>query len=453
MKTALLTLASLAGLLSLVARAQDPSKSHVFPSLGLTIQDPPLDKVAFDEGEKGDQIQGSWIGKIGSVEVEVALFVLPETDFGFGEATDVVTLVLDNLREQKEGGDASFQWDTKKLVIGAYGYAPYAQIASGPIRKDTKVIGTRYVLGGLLKDAGYSIEVTATPVPGDAQAKAILQWLEKGIVYAGAVRDAKWTDDEAKSRWEKYSPPSAVKKFEPPLRTAHYIILTDSSGGKSFGKAMEECYTAIKKMYPFDEVVGEKLMPVFLFRTRDEYIEYYAKLAGISSDEAAKSKGHAWKDYYATYFEAANDPVHIHEATHQIFANRLALEGGGSWFQEGVAEYICTKKNDRNVVASKVKKGRSVSITDMMKTKSLLYSAKEDVSGEDVAENSYTQAALFVEFLRESKWSAPKFQEYVHAVGMTPDNDIEAIERAIRAVYGVDLKELEAKWVEYCKKR
>jgi copper chaperone CopZ len=55
--------------------------------------------------------------------------------------------------------------------------------------------------------------------------------------------------------------------------------------------------------------------------------------------------------------------------------------------------------------------------------------------------------------LRESKWGAPKFQEYIHAVGMTPANDLKAIERAIKGVYGVDLKEMEAKWVDYCKKR
>ena len=59
-------------------------------------------------------------------------------------------------------------------------------------------------------------------------------------------------------------------------------------------------------------------------------------------------------------------------------------------------------------------------LVDMMRTKSLLYSAKEDVSGENQAENSYTEAALFVEFLHDSKWGAAKFQEFVHAVGMTP---------------------------------
>jgi len=222
---------------------------------------------------------------------------------------------------------------------------------------------------------------------------------------------------------------------------------------KKFGEKMEDCYAAIKKMYPFEEVPSQTLMPVFLFRDKPEYSEYYAKIAGISIEAADKSKGHAWRDYYATYFESTTDPVHIHEATHQIFANRLVLNGGGSWFQEGVAEYICQGKNDRNVEAARVKKGKHVPLVDMITTKSLLYSAKEDVSGENQASNSYTEAALFVEFLHESKFGAPKFQEYLHAVGMTPANDVKAIERAIKSVYGVDLKELEAKWVDYCKHR
>jgi hypothetical protein len=451
MKLALLALA----LFAAIGRAGDPNAPQVFPDLGLTIQPPPLEGLKFENHDQG-QLRGTWTGTLGAVHVEVALFLLPNTEFGFSEATDVVSIVLDNLRDPKHKGDPSFQWETKKLVPGAYGFAPYAQIASGPIRENTKVVGTRYVMGGLLKDSGYSVEIDARPVPGDTQGKSIATWLEKGIAYAGETRNAKWTDAEAKARWEKFSPPKAVKKFDPALRTAHYIILSDTGNPgttKKFGEQMEICYAAIKKMYPFDEVVGQSLMPVFLFRDKGEYSEYYSKIAGIPIEQADKSKGHAWKDYYATYFDANTDPVHIHEGTHQIFANRLALQGGGSWFQEGVAEYICTIKNNRNVIASKVKKGKHVPLVDMMKTQSLLYSAKEDVSGEDQAENGYTEAALFIEFLRESKWGAPKFLDFIHAVGMTPANDVTAIERAIKGVYGVDLKELEEKWVDYCKKR
>ena len=102
----------------------------------------------------------------------------------------------------------------------------------------------------------------------------------------------------------------------------------------------------------------------------------------VTRDNAAKSKGHAWRDYYATYYDSPVDPVHIHEMTHQLFANRLHLNGGGSWFQEGVAEDICTSKNDRNVTASQVKKGRHVPLPEFVKIPSLLYSSQAKVTGE-----------------------------------------------------------------------
>jgi hypothetical protein len=104
-------------LLSAPTRADDPVGPHVFKDMGLTIQPPPLEGLAFDEGEKG-QVQGTWTGNIGSVQVEADLFKLPTTDFGFAEATDVVSLILDNIRDTKKRGDASFQWETKKLVPG-----------------------------------------------------------------------------------------------------------------------------------------------------------------------------------------------------------------------------------------------------------------------------------------------------------------------------------------------
>ena len=451
MNIAVLALAVLAA----PAGEDDPASKQVFPKLGLTVAPPPLEALHFEPNSKG-QVRGTWTGTLGSVQVDATLLLLPSSEFGFREATDVVTLVLENLRNAKRKGDSSFQWETKKLVRGAYGFAPYAQITSGPIRENTRIIGTRFLLGGLLKDAGYAIAVDARPVPGETQAQAIFDWLEKGVTYAGELRESKWTEAEVKQRWEQFAPPVAIKKFDPPVRTAHYIILSDTGNPnttKKFGEEMEKNYAAIKKVYPFEEVVGQSLMPVFLFRTKEEYSEFYMKIAGISRESADQSKGHAWKDYYATYFDANKDPVHIHEATHQIFGNRLALDGGGSWFQEGVAEYMSSAKNDRNIVASKVKKGRAVPLVEMMKTESLLYSAEEDVSGEDKADSAYTQAALFIEFLRESKWGAPKFLDFVHAVGMTPDNDIEAIERAIKGVYGVDLAQLDAKWIEHCKKR
>ncbi len=190
MRTAFLALA----LSVCPVHADDPGAPQVFADMGLTIQAPVLEGLVFELGDESGQVRGTWTGKIGSVQVEAVLLFLPNTEFGFGEATDVVSLVLDNLRDPESSGDPAFQWETKKLLPGAFGFAPYAQLASGPIRKDTKIIGTRYVLGGLLKDSGYAIEAAALPVPGPTQAKVIQDWLEKGVTYAGPLRNAKWED-------------------------------------------------------------------------------------------------------------------------------------------------------------------------------------------------------------------------------------------------------------------
>jgi hypothetical protein len=216
---------------------------------------------------------------------------------------------------------------------------------------------------------------------------------------------------------------------------------------------MEKSYAAIQKMYPFPEVAGRRLMPVFLFTNETQYYEFYAKAFKTTTDEASNSKGVSYKDFYATYYDAPQDPVHIHEMTHQIFGNRLRLDGAGSWFQEGVAEYICTKASDRTDAVNLVKKDKHTKLAALIAIDDLLSTGVSDTKKGDEANSLYTQAAVLIEFLRESKWSKDKFLDWVHAVGNCPDNNEVAIERATKAVLGVDIAGLEVKYVEYCKKR
>jgi hypothetical protein len=237
------------------------------------------------------------------------------------------------------------------------------------------------------------------------------------------------------------------------VRTKHYIFLSNTDAAKQMGDEMEKAYLAIQKMYPFPEVVGCRLLPVFLFANETQYYEFYAKAFKTSVEEASNSKGVAYSDFYATYYDAPQDPVHIHEMTHQVFANRLRLGGAGSWFQEGVAEYICTKPAERTDASNLVKKERHKPLRDLIAIDSLLATGAGDVKKGGEAGSLYSQAAMVIEFVRESKWSKDKFLEWVHAVGNCPDNNLEAIERATQAVLGVDLAAFEARYVEYCKKR
>lgn len=400
---------------------------------------------------KNSQIRGGWTGTIGASALEILLFVLPRSDYGFEESEDVTDFLLDDFRDQQ---DKSFAFAKVELVAGAFGFAPYGSLASGPMHgpDGASVTGTCSVLAGLLETQGYSLEVHAKPALDAAGEKLVLEFLRKGIAYKGPTRNAEWTDAEVKARWEKDAPPDLVKKLEKPVRTKHYVFLSNTTAAKQMGEAMEKNYAAIQKMYPFDEVPGRRLMPVFLFRAPEEYHAFYAKVFETTVEEAAASKGVASHDFYATYYDAPQDPVHIHEMTHQIFANRLRLGGGGSWFQEGVAEYICTRASDRTDAANAVKKERHTKLVEFVKIPSLLGSAQEDKKGEDTAASGYAQAALLIEFVRESKWSRAKFLDWVHAIGLCPDNNVVAIERATQATLGVDLATLEAKWVEYCQK-
>ncbi|MCA9309883.1 MAG: hypothetical protein KDA21_01685, partial [Phycisphaerales bacterium] len=250
-------------------------------------------------------------------------------------------------------------------------------------------------------------------------------------------------------RWEEFTDEDLHEDLRI-QRTKHYLVLSNA-GGSLFAKKMEEFYDDIQKVYPFEEVRGRRLMPVFVFRTKDQYVKYYARVAEIPESEAERSKGHAWRDYYATYYESPNDPVHIHEATHQVFFNRLGLHGGGSWFQEGVAEYMSANGNEvRSVVRGRIKSDDATPFRSLMVVPSLLQSLRGgSIRGGSAAGNAYTEAASIIAFVRESRFGKAKFQEFIRAVGQAPESDLEAIDAALQEVYQVGIDEFEEEWKRY----
>ena len=436
-------LSLLAPLLAL-AQASDPRVVRL-EDLALTLTLPPL------EGRTSPG-PNRWRGQLGASRVEIALKTLPTEKYGFVEPADVL-----DAGPSFWSSPGQFRNDpgARRLLAGPFGFATYAAYERSELKSSDggAPVGLRFLLGGLLAEAGYWITLEATPPPPAEQEALLFEFLSKGIAYDGPVRTNRWTDEEARARWERDAPIFARDKLEPLIRTAHYIVLTNSSGGPGFGKKMEECHAAIRKVYPFDDVEGRRLLPVILFRTEDEYDEFYARIAAIPLEQARRSKGHAWRDYYATWYDAPGDPVHVHEATHQIFHNRLGLSGGGSWFQEGVAEYMSSKPGDRSAAAGQVKKQKHVPLAEFVAIPSLLLSSAADAPTGDAASDHYAQAALLIEFLRESKWAKDKFPAFLQRVGRIPGQNRGEIEAALEDVFGVDLAGLEERWVEYCKKR
>lgn len=443
-------LASLAVLIPALAAPALPGES--VSAANLTLELPELEGFA-REDVAGGQLAARWSGALGESRVRIDVVTLDAAEFGFGEPEDVLDTFEGHHVEQYEEGGHRVVLGTRGAREGQYGWVPYAATVTADATDPEGRAGRLWITCGLTPTRGWAVLVEATPLPAISDTEALERFVAEGIRGEGEPRNWRWTDEEALARWVEFAPEGEEDDMEKPLRTEHYIILTNSSGGKLFAKKMEECYATIQEAFPFPEVEGRKLMPVFLFKTPQQYYEYYAKIAGTTIEKAARSGGHAWRDYYATWYKAPGDPVHIHEATHQIFMNRLVLNGGGSWFQEGLAEYIETSDNERNNAARLVKKERHTKLREFVVIPSLLQSAEEDIKGGDEAGDHYKQAALLIEFLRESKFAREGFPAFVQAVGRVSRGDVAAIEAAVRQVYGCSLEQLEAEWVAYCKKR
>ena len=421
-------------------------ESVTFDELGLTLTLPELEGMTSKMEAEG-QTRASWSGKLGASEVKIRLVTLEGDSYGLRDPEGVLELMEHNIHDPENSVFAG-----TGLLEGNYGYICYAATgrADHHVKGTTRLASDTRYLCGMLDGSSYVVQVDCEPPLSGKDAKPIDKLLEQGIEYAGEVANIRWTDEEAIERYMRDTPEDCHDEMEKILRTDHYIILTNSSGGKAFAKEMERGYDYIQKIFPFEEVGCRRLMPVFLFQNRGEYYDFCKKITGGSM---TNSKGHAWKDYYATWYEAPKDPVHIHEATHQIFANRLGLSGGGSWFQEGVAEYIETRDNDRNAIATQVKKGRSMPLRDFFQVRSLINEGSDDVKGGNQAGDLYKMAALFIEFMRESKFGKEHFDVFVHKMGAVPRSDIERIEAVFQELYDVTIDELEVEWKKYCKKR
>lgn len=421
-----------------------------FETQSLRISMPKAIVLASNEAGGGEQNLHNWKAVLGDFHLDMSLWLIPRQEWGIYDPFDVSANVAFNRRQRENG--KSFKFEEEYPVEGPFGTMPYGVIASWGEYDGTERISTQFLMAGLTPERGYTFRINCVPAPSKSARKSIEKFLKSGISFYGEVENVEWDEEEAMERWERDRPLELAGKLKI-VRTDHYIIFTDSSSGKLFAKKMEECYSSIQETFPFPEVKGRKLMPVFLFRTREEYIDYYAKIAGISKERARNSKGHAWRDYYATYYDSPVDPVHIHEATHQIFSNRLRLSGGGSWFQEGVAELMSTSKNERKGYARNAARSESQTpFREFFVIPSLLNDAGKTKSGEKKSSNHYAQAASIIDFARHSKFGKKQFSQFLEAIGKIPRGDVKAAEAAIQRVYGVDLAGFEAEWVKYWRK-
>ncbi|MCI0587368.1 MAG: hypothetical protein L0323_11060 [Planctomycetes bacterium] len=423
----------------------------------LIVSPPALEGGALAD-QKDEQLRARWNGRVGESRVQVEVRVYPLASFRFDGPEDVLDLLESNYGNAKENGVEGWSFDSTDFVEGKVGWIPYAARGVRAGRSEgaegkkgiarIRAEGDSLALGGLLEKFAYSVDILAHPSLPEEERRRLAGELGKSVTAKCRERNPVWTEEEVKERWNRDAPNAEVRsKFEKPIRTKHYLILTNSSGGTLFAKKMEEFHERVRKIFPFEDKKGQRLLPVFVFRTPEQYYDYYVHVAGAPRGSAERSKGHAWKDYYATWYESPNDPTHPHEATHQIFRNRLRLGGGGSWFQEGVAEYVSNHPNETKAFAKRAAKdGKFVPFRTFVKIPSLIENPHLP------AGESYLQAGSLIHFLREGKFQPEKFPRFIEEVGRVPRGNVGKIEAAVRSVYGVDLEGLEKAWAEYWRK-
>jgi hypothetical protein len=437
-----------------------PGETVEAPAFGLTFTFPELDDLSGGLVEKG-QVQGEWRAKLDGDEVRVLFWALPQDQFRFVEPDGVADLIRDNM----VGRDDAPVFGPFNYIDGDFGFVPYATMVRADVYDGTQVASQKWLLTGILADHGYALEVDLSDAATEQQVEAVEGFLRKGIAYDGPLRDREWTEDEIAARLERDLPESLEgERLSDPLRTDHYIVFGNSSGAKAFARKLEEYYDVIKKAFPFEEVEGQRLLPVFVFRTRDQYIDFVAKQTGWSTAQAAQTAGVASGDWYATTYNDPNDSTHIHELTHQIFGNRLLLRGGGSWFQEGVAVYIemLEYKQELNKVKNVGKRvakdgveeaaaaGDFARFRSFFTMQSLLMSnSGQTQKGGSAAGQAYDQAGALIWFVMNDKRTRDSAQDWVRAIGSLARGDLPGIERTIRRFFGVNIEGFEEMYAEF----
>jgi len=280
-----------------------------------------------------------------------------------------------------------------------------------------------------------------------------------------ASPDPKWSEAEVKQRIEKVFAPDERPKIEV-TRSKNYIVFTDSSVGPKFAEILDdEVYAGFRKLFAYkppapprapgatasDASEDKRLMAVYLFKTKEGYWSFCQRYVGWSEKKARDSAGHAWQDYYATSYESPHDSVHFHEGAHQIMSNRLRLGGGGSWFQEGVAEYYQDKIDKVNRAAETRASIRADGATPFRKlfaSESLLFEGGTDKRGFATSGGRYGQAASVIQFLKEGPLK-DRFDKFFGQIGRAQRNDVPEIEKIVKSVYGLTIEELETRWKDF----
>ncbi|MFN0241369.1 MAG: hypothetical protein ACKVWV_00595 [Planctomycetota bacterium] len=434
--------------------------SIAFDDLEIELTLPALTELAPATPEL-DTCKGEWLGKLGSSEARVQLFVLEKDDYDFFEPEDVVETWRDSIRDPEpdaEGKHHEFAFEPTRCVAGTGGCTPIVATAQG-LKTSKTDAAQKYavvLVGSLLPGHGWTVRADVSPPPAADALRAFVAELEKCVTYKGKPCDPKWTDEEAKKFWQSIAPESTWKKFEKPTRTKHFIVLTNSTSPGPFVKKLEGWYSSIAKIVPTDELEGRKLLPIVLFRTDDDFQNFYREHFQMEPGDNVRETSILIDDFLATSCDYDDEYERLLDLSKQALHVRARARHGNLWLRQGLRTYAATKPRDRSPLHKAVKKER------YMELAKLLVDADWNLNPDDARYDKppltndagyWSQSALWIEFFVEGPWPKDSFSRLIRVVGTIPGDDHEGILTAIESLYGMKLEQLQKKWIEYFSKK
>ncbi|MCI0343021.1 MAG: DUF1570 domain-containing protein [Planctomycetales bacterium] len=284
------------------------------------------------------------------------------------------------------------------------------------------------------------VEVLCVAVQGDPQGASI-EWDDIRLVR-GSRGDASCEE----------SPEETVKrvfadraKAAATIKTAHYLVYSDSkAAGEKFKLALEKIHDLVTKHFGFTPR-SEPLL-AFVFMKRDDYVAFMVR-EGMDPPTAKNSAGVGCAAFYATYYQAPEAAVVVHEATHQLVHALGKCGGGGSWFQEGWAVYSENwypggprGGSAAKAFKSNVKIGDIAPLAQFLDIPVLLTPPKAD--------RNYAQAGSLFHYLFEGP-RKEKFAALVDALRNVHPRPGEA-KAILEKVYDAPLATLETEWKAFC---
>jgi len=430
-----------------------------FPELGLKFIPPRLDALAIGKSQ-AETCKGVWTARLGSSDVRLIFHVFRGPAYDNPEPEDAVEGWRSSMTNPESADPTNLLFDYSfgpiRTRSGPFGASPILAVIDAELRlkSDPSKKTWLSIAGGRIADGSWSMRIEVVPRPPAEDIAVWTRWLETCASYEGKLRDPKWTDEDATAFFKSRVPEALQKKVQKPIRTEHFIVLTDSTSSGPYVKKLETKYATVRKALPFEEVPGRQLLPILLFRTDAEFQAHYRRIYKMGPKEEVKEGGVVADHCLATSCENRDDYEDLVDLTKLLMICRLRIWGGPRWFEDGLREYVASKPKTRAETLLVVQVGQFTPIDKLLDDEAWSKRPSDLSIGDPRYEPSYwEQSAMWMEFLRDGAWPAELFPRLLTTIGGLRRGDRAGTKAALESIYGMHLPDLEERWFAFFQRR